>query len=163
MMPMRFCSHLVRKGWCAYGDECSFAHSFDELHPHAAQQEFDMADSWELRDFSWLIRGFDVFVFRFQGCLWRGPAPRHTCPSPMSMCASSSTSSLVLMRSRSRLLVASGSRVVSLCLSRCSGVRHPSALSWVPNRLPVSSRLCVGSGVVGAGGLASLSPFVGAE
>ena len=51
-LPMRFCSHLVRKGWCAYGDECSFAHSFDELHPHAAQQEFDMADSWELRDFS---------------------------------------------------------------------------------------------------------------
>ena len=32
---------------------------------------------------------------------------------------------------------------------------HPSALSWVPCRLPVSSRLCVGSGVVGAGGLAS--------
>ena len=51
-MPMHFCSHLVRKGWCVYGDECSFALSFDELHPHAAQQEFDMADSWELRDFS---------------------------------------------------------------------------------------------------------------
>ena len=51
-LPMRFCSHLVRKVWCAYGDECRFAHSFDELHPLAAQQEFDMADSWELQDFS---------------------------------------------------------------------------------------------------------------
>ena len=52
-MPMRFCSHLVRKGWCAYGDGCCFAHSFDELHPLAAQQEFDMADiveSWEVSD-----------------------------------------------------------------------------------------------------------------
>ena len=77
-----------------------------------------------------------MVVVRFQGCLWRGPAPRHTCPS-MSMCASSSTSSLVLVRFRSRLLGASGSRVVSLCLSRCSGVGR-------------------------AGGLASLSPFVGA-
>ena len=65
-----------------------------------------------------------------------GSQPRHTCPSPMSMCASSSTSSLVLVRFRSRLLAASGSRVVSLCLSRCSGVGR-------------------------AGGLASLSPFVG--
>ena len=46
-MPMRFCSHFVRKGWCAYGDECSFAHSSDELHPLAAQQEYDMAKCWE--------------------------------------------------------------------------------------------------------------------
>ena len=51
-LPTRFCSLLVCKGWCAYGDECSFAHSFDELHPLAAPQEFYMADSWELRDFS---------------------------------------------------------------------------------------------------------------
>ena len=64
-------------------------------------------------------------------CLWfrfRGACgivqPRHTCPSLVSMCASSSTCSLVLMRSRSRLLVASGSRVVSLCLSRCFGSRQ---------------------------------------
>ena len=62
-----------------------------------------MADSWELPGFLWLIRDFVVFVVRFQGCLWRGPAPRHTCPSPMSMCASHPTSSLVLVRSRSRL------------------------------------------------------------
>ena len=74
---------------------------------------------------------------RLQGCLWWGPAPRHTCPSPMSMCASSSTSSLMLVRSRSRLLVASGSRLVSLCLSCCSGVGR-------------------------AGGLASPCPFLGA-
>ena len=38
-MPMRFCSHLGRKGWCAYGDACSFAHCSDELHPLAAQQD----------------------------------------------------------------------------------------------------------------------------
>ena len=49
-MPMRFCSHFDRKGWCAYGDACSFAHCSDELHPLAAQQEYDMAESWELSD-----------------------------------------------------------------------------------------------------------------
>ena len=49
-MPMRFCSHLVRKGWCAHGDACSFAHCSDWLHPLAAQQEYDMAESWELSD-----------------------------------------------------------------------------------------------------------------
>ena len=136
-MPMRFCSHLVRKGGCAYGDGCSFAHSSDELHSLAAQQEFDMADIVESLEGVRLIRDLVVFVVRLQVCLWWGPAPHHTSPSPMSLCASSSTSSLMLVRSRSRLLVASGSRLVSLCLSCCSGVGR-------------------------AGGLASPCPFLGA-
>ena len=53
------------------------------------------------------------------------------------MCATSSTSLLVLVRSGSRMLVASGSRLVCSCLSRCFGVGR-------------------------AGGLASPCPFLGA-
>ena len=147
-MPMRFCSHLVRKGWCAYGDECSFAHFFDEMHPLVAQREL-----------KWPTVGSFGISLADQGllCLWLGfrgacggvrPSPPHMS-SPLLMCASSSTSSLVLVRSRSRLLVASGSRLVFSCLSRCSvvgrelgihqpfrgcreGCRHVRACSAVP-------------------------------
>ena len=43
------------------------------------------------------------------------------------------------------------------------GAWHPPALSWVPYTSRVSSRLCVASGVLGARGLASPGPNLGAK
>lgn len=31
--PMRLCKHLVTLGLCRQGSDCTFAHSYDELHP----------------------------------------------------------------------------------------------------------------------------------
>jgi len=31
--PMRLCKHLITLGMCRQGGECTFAHSYDELHP----------------------------------------------------------------------------------------------------------------------------------
>ena len=73
-----------------------------------------------------LIRDFVVFVVRFQVCLWRGPAPRHTCPSPLLMVGSFSA---LCARSRSRLPASSVSCLVSSRLRSCSGVGRAGGLA----------------------------------
>ena len=79
--------------------------------------------------------------------------------------AASSTSLLLCVSLRLSLQASSGACSASSWLRFSSGFGraggwHPSALSWVPYRLPVSSRLCGSSGVVVVGGLASPDPLL---
>ena len=47
--PMRVCTRFLehqmgRPAWgCAYGDRCTFAHSWPELHPEASAHEHELA------------------------------------------------------------------------------------------------------------------------
>ena len=79
------------------------------------------------------------FWFGFRGACG-GVQPPATHVPLRCRCASSATSSLVLVRSRSRLLVASGLRLVSSCLSRCSRVGRAGGAWHLPDATGAAMR-----------------------
>jgi len=48
--PMRLCKHLITFGFCRQGKECTFGHTYDELHPASPDLPQDMAGTSALAE-----------------------------------------------------------------------------------------------------------------